>query len=133
MAISSKKQKNYDEALYYYKKAYDIALDSIVRLNIINNEAVVHIKQKMYNKAKAKLDPIIKLNLLSTDSLLLAKIKGNLAFAKSKLNDANAEKELLGALNLRKRIRDNSGLFANNIHLAEYYLCLLYTSDAADD
>ncbi|GAA4271473.1 ATP-binding protein [Aquimarina gracilis] len=121
LAISSSRKKDYADAISWYEKAVSITSDSISLLKYHNNIAVALIHQAKYKTAQKKLVTIISSSILGQDSILLSKVKDNLAYTKSLLNEPTAEKELLQALEIRKKIKDYSGQFASCIHLTEYY------------
>ena len=120
MGITSKEQKEYDEAIKWYNKAITLTKDSLSIIKYINNKAVVFIKQGSYKKAITQLHSIKYSSVIKKDTSAYAKVIDNIAHCKSKLNDLNAEKELQEALKLRKKIKDFSGQFASYIHLTEH-------------
>ncbi len=121
LGITSKEQKNYKEARYWYGKALQIATDTIAILNLKNNKAVAEIKLQNFKTAISKLTPLLLYPNLAREPKLAARILDNLAYAKSKLHYPEAETELQEALKIRKTQNDLSGQFASHIHLTRHY------------
>lgn len=121
LGITSKEQKNYKEARYWYGKALQIATDTIAILNLKNNKAVAEIKLQNFKTAISKLTPLLLYPNLAHEPKLAARILDNLAYAKSKLHYPEAETELQEALKIRKTQNDLSGQFASHIHLTRHY------------
>ncbi|WP_299444113.1 ATP-binding protein [uncultured Aquimarina sp.] len=121
LGITTKELKNYQDSKEWYLKALEISIDPMKIAVIKGNIANVDIKLGNYKKAIDSLSKLIKVSIPSKELNQKAKFIGNLAYAKSKLNYPEAEKELKKALKLRVDIKDLSGQFASNIHLTEYY------------
>ncbi|WP_299311434.1 ATP-binding protein [uncultured Aquimarina sp.] len=121
LGITTKELKNYKDSKEWYLKALEISIDPMKIAVIKGNIANVDIKLGNYKKAIDSLSKLIKVSIPSKELNKKAKFIGNLAYAKSKLNYPEAEKELKKALKLRVDIKDLSGQFASNIHLTEYY------------
>lgn len=123
LAIISKNKGQYKESLYWYDKVLDISKDPVEKISVVNNKAVVYLKQKEYRKALETLSRIVNNPLLDSPKyiVLKARIKDNSAYAKSKLGHRDAEKQLLEALKLRRQKNIPANLNASYIHLAEHY------------
>ncbi len=121
LGITTKELANYKDAIRWYKKALVLNKDTLKGITIKNNIAVIAIKEKQFNVAINSLSELLKLKILATNPKTKARIIDNLAHAKSKTNSPDAEKELLKALNIRKKIKDNYGLIASYMHLADHY------------
>ncbi len=121
LGITSKSQKNYGDALNWYNDAFKIATNPSDIANIKYNIALIQLKKENYKEAKKSLYQVYNLPIIHKTPSLKAKIKDNLAFTKSILNEPNAEKELLEALSLRKQIKDDNGQYASHIHMIQYY------------
>ena len=90
-------------------------------INIKYNIALALLKNGQYDVSKKRFDKILDLSVLNKKPALKSRVLDMRAFAKSKLNDPTAEKELLEALALKKEIKDYNGQFASYIHLTEHY------------
>ncbi|WP_103068149.1 tetratricopeptide repeat-containing sensor histidine kinase [Aquimarina sediminis] len=122
LGIITKNQHNYSDAKNWYKKAlFLLKKDSIKIAAVKSNIAVVNIKQGNFEKAINILNKVLTNNGFGEKTKQKARAMDNLAYAKSKLNDSEAEKELIQAFRYRKKINDVSGQFASNIHLTEHY------------
>ncbi len=121
LAISSKRQNNYNESIYWYNKAIIQTKNQTDKLIYKNNLALVHLTN---NNSKKAIDILSK---LSVDTLKLnkkekARILNNLAYAKWSANKSYlAEDELKRTLKIRLDENDFSGKFSSYIHLIEYY------------
>ncbi|MEW7292191.1 tetratricopeptide repeat-containing sensor histidine kinase [Aquimarina sp. 2304DJ70-9] len=121
LAISSNRQNNYDEAIYWYNKAISETKNQTHKLIYKNNLAIVYSKNNNFEKA------INLLSKLAIDTLTInrkekARIYDNLAYIKW-LDNKNyrAEDELNRNLKIRLSENDFSGQFASYVHLIEYH------------
>ncbi|GAA3521055.1 hypothetical protein GCM10022393_39240 [Aquimarina addita] len=137
LGIVTKDQYNFSDAKNWYTNALKLSNDSLKIAAIKNNIALVDIKQEKFSSAINSLDLILKNTRFEKQSKQKARVMDNLAYAKSKLNYYEAEKELKIALEFRKKINDVKGQFASNIHLIQYYInrdqnqkALQYAKDA---
>ncbi|MEL4306927.1 tetratricopeptide repeat-containing sensor histidine kinase [Joostella sp. CR20] len=121
LAIASKQQKIYPEALHWYQKALLRASDSLSKIKISSNIAVTYLHQGDYLTAYTLLDSLQKNSQIQNDQELFARNLDNKAFSASYLGLPDAEKELLQALNLKKELKDESGQTTSYLHLATYY------------
>ncbi|MBQ4819606.1 tetratricopeptide repeat protein [Aquimarina sp. MMG016] len=121
LGITTNRQKNYVDAIKWYKKALELTKDTLKSLGIRNNIALASIKQGNYNISINDLHKILEYPVIEKKPKLKARVMDNLAFAKSKLSYPKAEEELIAVLELRKEFNDLAGQFASNIHLTEHY------------
>ncbi|WP_456868014.1 tetratricopeptide repeat-containing sensor histidine kinase [Galbibacter sp. BG1] len=122
LAIASKEQKIYNEALHWYNKALNVASDSISKIKILNNIAVVYTYQEEYEKAHTLLEKLEKSPELENNPDSYAKNIDNRAYVASLLKVSNAENDLKKALEIRKSNDDISGQTTSYLHLSQYYL-----------
>ncbi|GAA4278587.1 tetratricopeptide repeat-containing sensor histidine kinase [Aquimarina mytili] len=121
LAISSNRQNNYNESIYWYNKAISETRNQTDRLIYKNNLATVYSKNNNFEKA------IGLLSKLSIDTLTInrkekARIHDNLAYIKWLENkNYNALDELNHNLKIRLSENDFSGQFASYVHLIEYH------------
>ncbi|MCX2681768.1 ATP-binding protein [Galbibacter sp. EGI 63066] len=123
IAIATKQQELYKEALYWYDKAIESAKGPNEVNAITNNKAVVYLKQEKYQEAFSLLSSVINDTTLNKPKYISSKARSidNWAFTKSKLGHKDAEQFLREALELRKQKDDPFELNASYIHLAEHY------------
>ncbi|QXP68391.1 sensor histidine kinase [Polaribacter sp. AHE13PA] len=120
MAINSKKQSLYKEAISYYNKSILISKSKSSKIIYKNNVANVFKEQKEYSKSILILEDLLKDTI--THQKTKARIIDNLAHTKW-LNDASSAvlKELLLAKSIRNTEKDNYGLIASYSHLSEFF------------
>lgn len=112
---------NYDEAIKYYDLALKFSPGSEVSTMHLNNKAVAYRKKRQYAQAIAIYKSIIKETDKSRKGY--AKVLSNLASVKWQLNsNYNAAPELLTALHIREKEKDEWGMNASYAHLSDYYL-----------
>jgi len=112
---------NYEDANKMFKKAIQIAEDSLT-INISkNNIAYCYIKQKKYAKAIELLTAIENKKILYESPLDLARIIDNKGIALFHIKDKTAINYLNKAKAIRENHKDDSQLVSSYMHLAEYY------------
>jgi two-component sensor histidine kinase len=120
LAINSKKQNLFKQAIYNYKQA--LAFISGIRGNIVikNNMANVYKEQKEYFKSILILEELLKEDITSQKTK--ARIIDNLAHVKW-LNNSNINvlKDLLLAKSIRIKEKDTYGLIASYSHLSDFF------------
>ncbi len=124
LSITSKEQKNYDEALEWNKRALDsVNKNTLEAIKYINTKGVILIKQGKYKKALETLSEAYSNQRIFEPKYknTKARVLDNMAYAKSKLNDPNGLNKLIEALKLRKETNDFSGQFASYIHLVSHH------------
>lgn len=120
--IAAKELKNYDDAVRYYSTVLKTVKDSVSRVAVLNNIAVVYMEQKKYRKAIVLLEPFLKSDILDTLQNKKARIIDNLGFAYYKDNQIPKGLALMNqALAIRTRINDSYGSIESYLHLADYY------------
>ena len=133
LAISSRLQKDYNEAIYWYNKAFNSSTKNVERIIILQNKANLFRDLKKYKESITILDSLSKVEVKSIRTR--AKIIDNLAYTRwLNGNDNKDPSNLLKALNLRIKDKDFTGLNASYSHLSDFYkkgnpkLALLYAS-----
>jgi len=122
LAISSKKQRDYKEALYWYNRALNTTDSKINKLRYSNNIANVYTKQNNYQRAISSYDSILKNSLVQMNLKTKARVIDNLTFARWLMTGShNLESSFIEALNIRTKENDSYGLIASNSHLSEYF------------
>jgi len=122
IAISSRKQNDYSEAIYWYDKAYHISENEIEKIIILNNKANAFRSLNDYENSINILNDLLMNSLLNDIPKTKARILDNLAYTKWLANEnENVLDELLAALTIRLEENDLFGLNASYAHLSDYY------------
>ena len=123
MAISSKNQKDYKEAIYWYDKAIGISTSELNTLKYVNHKANAYRYLQDYDTAIELLNEILsKESLLENNPKTKARIIDNLAFTKWTA-DKNRDvlDDLSKAMKMREQEKDLWGLNASYAHLSDYF------------
>jgi hypothetical protein len=120
LAINSKKQHLYNEAIYNYKKTLALKPSGRQQIAIKNNIANVYKELKNYSKTISILEDLLKNPV--TNQKTKARIIDNLAHTKwlSKTKEAVLNDFIL-AKSIRTEEKDNYGLIASYSHLSDFY------------
>jgi hypothetical protein len=122
LAISSRKQKDFHEAIYWYDKAISISTNELSIITCQNNKANAFRDLKEYDKSITLLSEILNDTILINNPKTEARIIDNLAFTKWSANkNAAVLPDLLKALSMRLNENDLFGLIASYAHLSDYY------------
>ncbi len=122
LAISSRKNSNYPEAIYWYEKAIESSTDSLNKNIYINNIAVSYSYLDKYKKADSILSVLLRDSFVLRNTVLKSKVMDNLAYAKWKQNPTrNLENDFQKALKIREENNDDWGQVASHSHLSEYF------------
>ncbi len=122
LAISSRKNSNYPEAIYWYEKAIESSTDSLNKNIYINNIAVSYSYLGKYKKADSILSVLLHDSFVLRNTDLKSKVMDNLAYAKWKQNSTrNLENDFQKALKIREGNNDDWGQVASHSHLSEYF------------
>lgn len=122
IAISSRKQGQYNEAIYWYDKAIEVSKSRLNTIKYLNNKANAYRDLKENEIAIRLYDEILLDTLLENNVRLNAQIIDNRAFAKWLSDDkGDVTNELLKAKNMRLQDKDYWGLIASYAHLATVY------------
>lgn len=122
LGMSYKQLFNYEDALIYYNKAYEITEDSISKDVVMNNIALVYIDQKDYSKATKILEKLTAKKSTDAYAEFKAKAMDNLGYSYFMLGDKRGIGYMQKALRIKDSINDEFGLSASCLHLSEYYL-----------
>lgn len=128
--------KDYEKALEYYQKAYDIAIKNnlslpLQKINSLNNIGNVYQRQNKDKMAIEKFQQAIdEIKLVENKSFLHAILLDNLAYSKFKNKDFTGLPNLyFESLKIRDSLNNGVGIVYLKIHLSEYYL---ETKDSAN-
>jgi len=112
--------KAYDEALRYYALATRFSVDTLYKPMILNNTASVYRDKKEYANSIEVLKAVLSTTKTNTSDY--ARFLTNLAFTKwLQNNQYKAAPELLMALQIRIREKDERGQNSSFSHLSDYY------------
>jgi len=120
LGMNSFNLKNYDGAIRNYDQAIKYSENNKFRLIFLNNKANAYQRKGAYGEALA----LYRSTLLHTDQrgTEYARILSNMARTKWLARPAyNAAPELLKALQIRQKEKDDWGQNASYAHLADYY------------
>ncbi|MCH3883262.1 MULTISPECIES: tetratricopeptide repeat-containing sensor histidine kinase [Tenacibaculum] len=120
LAINSKRQFLFEEAIYNYNRALSYKPSEKNVVIIKKNIANVYKEQGNYLKSILTLDGLLQDSIKSTKTRI--RIIDNLAHIKWLQNPkANVLKDLLLANSNKQRFKDNYGLIASYSHLSEFF------------
>lgn len=122
LAISSRRQTNYKEAIYWYNKSLSETNDDYQKAMILNNISASYVRLNEPGKSINILNKLKVDSIVIGSSNLYSKIVDNLAYAKWKQDpDRNVENQLQKALKIRDKNNDEWGQTASHSHLSEYF------------
>lgn len=122
LAISAKKQLDFEEALYWYDLAINTTVNEKNKLTYLNNTANVYTKQRKYKKAISIYSLIINDSLIKEDPVRRIRSFDNLTYAKWLLTgDKSLDKQFKEALTIRIRHNNLTGQISSYSHLSEFY------------
>ena len=112
---------DFDSALDYYQKAYDLTQNKSYKITIRNNIAYAHYKEKRYDLALDEFNSAYNDAIALGDSINIARSLNNRGTVKGKLGDASALADLEDALAIRLELGDTFHSIGSYIDLVEYY------------
>ncbi|WP_242156378.1 tetratricopeptide repeat protein [Aestuariivivens sediminis] len=118
-----RKLEDYDNAFLFYGRALALQNDSSRDLIAITTNLVnLYADQERYEKAVQKLKPYYSTALSLDNSNIKANYFDNLGYYQSKIGDSEGLHNMQLALDLRKQLKDITGLFSSYRHLSLYHL-----------
>ncbi|WP_306350769.1 tetratricopeptide repeat protein [Flavobacterium sp. '19STA2R22 D10 B1'] len=129
LGVAYKNLMSYDKALDYYQKAYELTEDSLSKIILKNNQAVVYIKKKAPMQAIPILSSLIQIPIEIKDEKLkteVFKLKGrvlnNLGTAYFDLGDRKLSLFYFErGLMIREQINNSYELISSYMNLSRYY------------
>ncbi len=122
LAISAKKQEDYDEALYWYEMAINTTENAKNKIIYLNNISNVFTLKGNYQKSISILSYIINDSLIKEDLIEKARILNNLTYAKWLLTgDESLDKQFKEALKIRIKKNNLIGQISSYDNLSEFY------------
>ncbi|MGA9637082.1 tetratricopeptide repeat-containing sensor histidine kinase [Flavobacterium sp.] len=121
LGINYKNLFNYNQSIFYYNQAFQLATDSLQASILKNNIAVVYKDQKKYDKAYQILSELVLKKEIIDSPENYARVLDNLGYISFKLNLPKSIFLLEQGLQIRKENSNHYGIIISAIHLAEYY------------
>lgn len=122
LAISAKKQEDYDEALYWYEMAINTTENARNKIIYLNNISNVFTLKGNYQKSISILSYIINDSLIKEDLIEKARILNNLTYAKWLLTgDESLDKQFKEALKIRIEQNNLIDQISSYDNLSEFY------------
>lgn len=121
LAVAYDKQQKYDDALHFYKKAFESFDNDTAKAIAQNNIGLIYQEKKQHEKAIQILEPLLGNHSLKTNKTEIARVLDNLGYSQFKLNRPEAYTNLSKSLQLRDSLQDVIGSIPSNIHLSEFF------------
>ncbi|WP_309640743.1 ATP-binding protein [Flavobacterium sp.] len=121
LGIAYKEQRNYERSIFYYQQALRFTPNTLEKIILQNNIAVVYMDQKKYDQAIKILKSISENREAIQNQETQARILDNLGYCYFKTGNVNGISLLNESLKVRKLTHDDFGLIASYYHLADYY------------
>ena len=121
LAVTYDKQKNFDSALEYYKKAELSFSNPLEKAGAQNNIALIYLEKHQYEKSNHILKSLLKTPIVIASKTEYARVLDNLGYSQFKSNNVDAITNLSQSFRIRDSLQDYIGLIASNMHLSEYY------------
>lgn len=122
LAISAKRQEDYQEALYWYGLAIKTTESKKNSLIYQNNMANVYARQGKYDEAIATYNILLQDSLITEDPHAKIRTYDNLNYTKwLQTGDKNLEEAFLEALQQRTEKNNLPGQISSNFHLSKFY------------
>jgi tetratricopeptide (TPR) repeat protein len=112
---------DYDNALNYYNKGLHLKIDTIRKLKMQHNIAVVYMAKHDYHRAIQILLPLTSRKEVLNDPAPYSKVLDNLGFCYFKVGNPTGIDYMNQALKIKKQINDDWGMAASYLHLTQYY------------
>jgi len=138
LGIIANESENYEKAIEYHKKAFEIAKKYSVEYNnffleevSLNNIGNTYQNAKKYNEAILQFkNALSNKNLYKLKPSLYATLIDNVAYSKFKLKEfSDLPKLFFESLKIRENLNVKSKIIFSKIHLSEYYF---FTNDTIE-
>lgn len=122
LAINSKNQKDFNEAIYWNDKALKIATTRIDSIGILNNKAIALRSLEKYDESIALFTELLKDSLIEKKPRKKARIIDNKAYALWLNNKSlSVLSDYILAKEIREKDKDSMGLITSYAHLSDFY------------
>jgi signal transduction histidine kinase len=113
---------DYENSIYYYNQAFNLAEDELQKAILKNNVAVVYMEKQDYRNAISILTPLVSIKKITDNDENYARILDNLGFSYFKIGSSKKGLEYINqALKIREKIKDDFGITTSYYHLSELY------------
>ncbi|WP_281322494.1 tetratricopeptide repeat-containing sensor histidine kinase [Flavobacterium aestivum] len=113
---------DYDNSIYYYNQAFNLAEDELQKAILKNNVAVVYMEKQDYPNAISILTPLVSIKKVTDNDENYARILDNLGFSYFKTGNSKKGLDYINqALKIREQIKDDFGITTSYYHLSDFY------------
>ncbi len=121
LGINYKNLFDFENSIYYYNQALNLAVDNLQKAILKNNIAVVYLDKKDYPHAIQILLPLTLEKEVQENPENQARILDNLGYACFKVGNLKSLDYLNQSTTIRKKIKDDFGMTASYNHFSEFY------------
>jgi signal transduction histidine kinase len=122
LGINYKSLFDYNNAIYYYNQALNIADNELQKAILKNNIAVIYMEKHNYKRAIQILTPLLSIKEVIDNDQNNARILDNLGFSYFKTGNLKKGLDYINqALKIRKYIKDDFGITTSYFRLTEFY------------
>ncbi|HEU4790511.1 MAG TPA: tetratricopeptide repeat protein [Flavobacterium sp.] len=122
LGINYKSLFDYNNAIYYYNQALNIAETELQKAILKNNIAVIHMEKQNYKDAIQILIPLLSIKEVIDNDQNHARILDNLGFSYFKTGNFQKGFNYINqALKIREQIKDDFGTTTSYYRLSEFY------------
>jgi len=113
---------DYDKALYYHNKAFNLKTNELRKNNSKNNIALIYMEREDYLNAIKILQPMTLQNEVINNLDAFSRILENLGYCYYKVGNPKALDYLNQSLKIHTRTKNDWGLIGSYNRLSEYYM-----------
>jgi len=113
---------DYEKALYYHNKAFNLKTNELRKNNSKNNIALIYMEREDYLNAIKILQPMTLQNEVINNVDAFSRILENLGYCYYKVGSPKALGYLNQSLKIHTRIKNDWGLIGSYNRLSEYYM-----------
>jgi len=121
LGINYKNTFDFNNAAFYYNKAYKFSEDDLQKNIIKNNIAVVYMDKRFYKRAIEILVPL-ETKKLAENPENNARVLDNIGYCYYQLGNPKAIDYLTRSLQIRKEIHDTFGITTSYMHFSDLYI-----------
>lgn len=121
LAINYKQLFDFNNSIYYYKQALNLAEDELQKAVILNNIAVVYMDKDKYSHAIKILMPLSLKKEVINNSDNYARVLDNLGRCYYKIGNHKSIDYLKQSLAIRNKFKNDYGLTTSYLNISEFY------------
>ena len=121
LAINYKQLFDFDNSIYYYKQALNLAEDNLQKAVILNNIAVVYMDKNKYSQAIKILMPLSLKKEVINNSDNHARVLDNLGRCYYKIGNHKSIDYLKQSLAIRSKFKNDYGMTTSYLNISEFY------------